>query len=176
MPIQKHITFPWNGVDGHQGCNFINVIIYASYYLLYILIFNTRFQFFSGYQNPRFNQKGVYIQFEKELVKGDVYLTSKFFVIANLGEYRSTHHSFKLNFQLGTKVMKGYSGLVPDNVFTFIPFADCFRKILKVNLFNGYRDVNISISNFFNTHIHHIIGQRHVGYDWWPLINSPKGN
>ena len=45
----------------------------------------------------------------------------------------------------------------------------------RINLFNRYRDMNISISNFFNTHIHHIIGQTNVVYDWWPLINSPKG-
>jgi len=62
---------------------------------------------------------------------------SKFSVVANMGEYRSTRHFFKLNFQLGTKATKGVSGLVPDSVFTFIHLADFLGKIFQTDYLIG---------------------------------------
>jgi len=60
---------------------------------------------------------------------------------------------------------------------SFISLRRCiFFLFIYFILFSKNRDVSISMSNFFNTHFYHIIGQWHVMYDWWPFINSLKGN
>lgn len=98
------------------------------------------YMFFFSFQTTKIHasirRKYIY-KFEKELFEGDVYLMSKFSVVANMGEYRSTRHFFKLNFQLGTKATKGVSGLVPDSVFTFIHLADFLGKIFQTDYLIG---------------------------------------
>ena len=39
-----------------------------------------------------------------------------------------------------------------------------------LKLWSGKMDLIVSISNFFNNHLDHIIGQMHVVYGWCPLI------
>ncbi|KAK2433546.1 replication factor A protein [Trifolium repens] len=43
-------------------------------------------------------------KFENEIKEGGVYTLSNFGIAANVGEYRTTRHQFKLNFQYATKV------------------------------------------------------------------------
>lgn len=124
----------------------MQVIIY------FILTFNTRF-FFLLSRIPKLTlQLEEYIyKFEKELFEGDVYLMSKFSVVANMGEYRSTRHFFKLNFQLGTKVT--FSGSVPFNVFPFTHPAYCFGKNFQaICLVSNF--ALIAVSLFFLLKIH----------------------
>ncbi|KAK2421953.1 replication factor A protein [Trifolium repens] len=43
-------------------------------------------------------------KFEDEIKEGEVYTLSNFGIAANVGEYRTTRHQFKFNFQYATKV------------------------------------------------------------------------
>ncbi|TKY53757.1 Replication protein A 70 kDa DNA-binding subunit [Spatholobus suberectus] len=73
-------------------------------------------------------RKTLVYKFEKELREGSVYSISFLGVASNGGSFRTTRHPYRLNFQFATKLFLVDQGLVPSDIFTFVPFADIFSR------------------------------------------------
>lgn len=69
-------------------------------------------------------RKTLIYKFEKELKEGMVYSINFFGVVSNGGNFRTTRHGYKLNFQMGTKVVSVDNGLVSASPFSIVLFSD----------------------------------------------------
>ncbi|GAU50408.1 hypothetical protein TSUD_244550 [Trifolium subterraneum] len=56
-------------------------------------------------------------KFEKDLKEDTVFAISNFGVAANIGSYRTTRHSYKLNFQFATRIKISENRFVPPNLY-----------------------------------------------------------
>lgn len=63
--------------------------------------------------------------------------TSNFTIAANLGDYRTTHHVWKLNFKRGSITRKSEMNLVPHYTCTFTPPANIWLPTFDANYLVG---------------------------------------
>lgn len=69
-------------------------------------------------------RKTLIYRFERDLHEGSVYSFSNFRVASNGGSFRTTRHDYKLNFQIGTKVMQVDGGFVTCSPYSFVPISE----------------------------------------------------
>lgn len=92
-------------------------------------------------------RKTLIYKFEKELKEDCVYSMSNFGVACNAGSFRTTKHDYKLNFQIGTKVLNMDNSFVSCSPFTLVPFSE-------IN--DGY-DTNYLIGELFLNNLQYVI-------------------
>jgi hypothetical protein len=63
-------------------------------------------------------------KFQNDVVEGKSYAFENLDVASNGGSYKTTKHSYKLNFQYGTKVMPLAGSTISGSPFNFIPISD----------------------------------------------------
>ncbi|WJX56318.1 hypothetical protein P8452_41985 [Trifolium repens] len=62
-------------------------------------------------------------KFKDELIEGKVYTFEKMGVSPNVGAYRTTHHSFKLNFKATTLVQMLFNQDIVRSPYNFVPIG-----------------------------------------------------
>ncbi|WJX88373.1 hypothetical protein P8452_70471 [Trifolium repens] len=62
-------------------------------------------------------------KFKDELIEGKVYTFEKMGVSPNVGAYRTTHHSFKLNFKATTLVQRLFNQDIVRYPYNFVPIG-----------------------------------------------------
>jgi hypothetical protein len=63
-------------------------------------------------------------KFQHEISEGRVYAFENLGVAANGGNYKTTRHAYKLNFQFGSKCMPLAGMEIGHSPFTFVPIAE----------------------------------------------------
>lgn len=69
-------------------------------------------------------RRTIIYKFDKDLNEGFVFSFHQFGVATNGGSYRTTHHTYKLNFQFATKVTKMGACAVRPDIFSLVPISD----------------------------------------------------
>ncbi|WJX88283.1 hypothetical protein P8452_70390 [Trifolium repens] len=62
-------------------------------------------------------------KFKDELIEGRVYTFEKIGVSPNVGAYRTTHHSFKLNFKATTLIQRLFNQDIVRSPYNFVPIG-----------------------------------------------------
>lgn len=96
----------------------------SSFPFLTLLLTNFSLAFFQGNKIHANVRKTLICRFEKDLREGAVYSMSYFGVACNGGNFRTTRHEYKLNFQMGTKVLLIDNGFVIASPFSIVPIAE----------------------------------------------------
>ncbi|GAU51186.1 hypothetical protein TSUD_412120 [Trifolium subterraneum] len=71
-------------------------------------------------------RRSLIYKFENDMKEGEIYNFTNFGVATNIGEYRTTKHQYKLNFQYATKVKKGADKLVSPHLYVIANPSDIF--------------------------------------------------
>jgi len=87
-------------------------------------------------------------KYEKELSEDRMYFIENFSVASNVGSYRTTTHSYKVNFQYGTKIKQCDDTLVPANM--------CVILVLPHDIFQSEFDTDYLIGKLVFIYFYNI--------------------
>jgi hypothetical protein len=76
-------------------------------------------------------------KFQNDVVDGKVYAFENMDVTSNYVSYKTTKHSYKLNFQFGTKLMPFAANTNPGSLFNFIFISEISGAYFDSDLLVG---------------------------------------
>ena len=80
-------------------------------------------RFMKGFLIHASVRRTLIYKFQSEIKEDKVYAIQSFSVSCNGGSYRTTNHTYKINFQIGTKVNLVECNLVPKSSTAYTPFS-----------------------------------------------------